>query len=92
MMGATKQWIVEIHIEEHDEQRRTQAEARLRKDAQTDLRGVGTAQRNPHDQEVPAIGDELAVARALGDLARRLRETAAGDIERVTHEPAHLTG
>jgi hypothetical protein len=40
---------------------------------------------------VPAIGDELAAARALGDLARRLRESAAGDIERVTHKPAQLS-
>jgi hypothetical protein len=90
-MGATKLWTVEIHIDEHDEQRQTRAEARLRTDDRTDLRGVGTAQRNPHDRDVPEIGDELAVARALGELANRLRETAAGDIERVTHEPAHLT-
>jgi hypothetical protein len=90
-VSGTKQWTVEIHIDEHEDQRQTIAEALLRVDGQTDLRGVGRAQRNPHDQEVPAIGDELAAARALGDLARRLRESAAGDIERVTHKPAHLS-
>jgi hypothetical protein len=82
-MSATKEWIVEIHIDEHEEHRRTLAEARLRRGDRVELRGIGTAQRNPHDPEVPAIGDELAVSRALGDLARRLREIATDDIERL---------
>lgn len=91
-MGATKHWTVDVYIDEHDDQRRTIAEARLRTEGQPDLRGQGIAQRNPNDEEVPAIGDELAVARALADLARRLRDTAAGDIEQVTHQPVHLSG
>lgn len=82
-MSVTKQWMVEIHIEEHEEQRRTLAEAQLRRGDRVELRGIGTAQRNPHDREVPAIGDELAVSRALSDLARRLREVATNDIERL---------
>lgn len=82
-MSATKQWMVEIHIEEHEDQRRTLAEARLRRGDRVELRGIGTAQRNPHDREVPAIGDELAVSRALSDLARRLREVATNDIEHL---------
>lgn len=91
-MSATKEWTVEIHIDEHEDQRRTLAEARLLRGDRVELRGIGTAQRNPHDREVPAIGDELAASRALGDLARRLREIAATDIEQVTHVPYVTSG
>lgn len=91
-MGATKHWTVDVYIDEHDDQRRTVAEARLRTEGKPDLRGEGIALRNPHDRDVPEIGDELAVARALADLSRRLRETAAGDIEQITHEPVWLSG
>lgn len=91
-MGTTKRWTVEIYIDEHEDQRLTRAEARLRTSDQTDLRGVGLAHRNPHDREVPEIGDELAAARALGELARELREAAAADIESMTHQPARFSG
>jgi hypothetical protein len=91
-MDAMKRWTVEIYIGEHDDERLTRAEARLFTGDKTDLRGVGTARRNPHDLAVPEIGDELAVARALADLGRMLRETAAEDIEEITHEPVRLRG
>jgi hypothetical protein len=90
-MAATKRWTVDIYIDEHEEQRRTRAEARLHTDQGTEVRGIGSAHRNPSDREVPEIGDELAASRALADLARTLREAAAGDIEQVTHEPVRLS-
>jgi hypothetical protein len=83
-------WTVEIVIDEHEDERRTHAQARLRTRDRTDLRGDGTARRHPRDMEVPEIGDELAVARALSDLANQLLEAAAGDIEQVTRRPARL--
>jgi Rv2632c-like len=52
--------------------------------------GVGLTRLNPADRDVPEIGDELAVARALSDLGHKLLEAAAGDIEQITHQPAHL--
>jgi hypothetical protein len=91
-MVQTKRWTVEILIDEHDEERRTHAAARLDSGDRTGLRGEGQARRNPGDREVPKIGDELAVARALSDLAHRLLDAAAEDIESVTHRPAHLSG
>lgn len=91
IMSTTKHWAVDVYIDEQEDQRRTRAEARLRTAAGADLRGVGTSHRNPDDRDVPVIGDELAVSRALADLAHRLRETAAGDIEQVTHEPVYLS-
>lgn len=91
-MIHTKKWTVEILIDEHDDERRTRAEARLHTGDRTELRGEGRARRNPVDREVPEIGDELAVARALSDLAHRLLEAAADDIEDITHRPARLSG
>jgi len=45
------------------------------------------ARCSPSDQNVPEIGDELATARALSELAHKLLDTAAKDIEAVTHAP-----
>ncbi|WP_436498374.1 DUF1876 domain-containing protein [Actinokineospora sp. HUAS TT18] len=86
-MTEVKQWHVEIYIDEHEE--RTRAKARL-STRDTTLVGVGLARLNPADTNVPEIGDELAVARALSDLAHRLLEATAADIEAITHRPANL--
>jgi Domain of unknown function (DUF1876) len=87
-MTQAKQWQIEIFIDEHEE--RTRAKARLHSRDNTTLVGVGLARLHPADSNVPEIGDELAVARALSDLAHQLLEASAKDIEAVTHEPAHL--
>ena len=79
-----KHWIVDISIDEHDGH--TRAKARLRWRDQESV-GVGLARRNPADPEVSDIGEELAVARALSDLTRRLMAVTAHDIEAVTNEP-----
>ena len=39
---------------------------------------------------MPEIGDELAVARALTDLAHQLIDATVSDIESMTHRPAHV--
>ena len=86
-MQAVKRWNVAIEIDEHDG--RTRAVARL--DAGTaELTGVGLARCSPADQDVPQIGDELAVARALSELSHQLLDATAADIERITHRPAHV--
>jgi hypothetical protein len=79
-MTHAKHWSVDIYIDEHEETRRTRAEARLHTGDPTDVRGVGTSSRNPRDPEVPEIGDELAVARALADLAANLHTAARLDV------------
>lgn len=86
-MVAAKHWTVEVFISEDDDE--TRAEARLHKD-DTDVTGVGLARRNPKDRDVPEIGDELAAARAMNELGRKLIGLTAEDIEEVTHQPAHL--
>ena len=85
----TKTWTVEIFIGEQDD--RTHAEARLSSErAARQLRGEGRARRNPTDSDVPEIGDALAAARALSDLAHHLLDAAAEDIGAVTNEHVHL--
>jgi len=81
---ATKTWTVKVNIEEMGDD--TVAEAVMSFDA-TELRGQGRSRRNPHDETVPRIGDELATARALSELAHELLSTAATDIEARTHQP-----
>jgi hypothetical protein len=87
-MTEAKTWHVEIYIGEHDGQ--THAEARLTMDNTVTLSGTGQARLNPTDRDVPEIGDELATARALSDLAHRLLHVAASDIEGQTHERVRL--
>lgn len=88
-MSTTKTWHVDLFIGERDGL--THAEARLRPDETVTLTGTGTARLNPADRDVPEIGDELAVARALSDLAHRLLHAAAEDIESLTHERVHIS-
>jgi uncharacterized protein DUF1876 len=78
-MLAEKRWTVTIEIDEHEG--RTRAHARLRTQDSDRLVGVGLARLNPADRDIPEIGDELAAARALSDLAHHLLDVAGGDIE-----------
>lgn len=88
-MIASKRWTIEIHIDEHEG--KTRALARLHNRDDSGLVGLGLARLNPADRDVPKIGDELAVARALSDLGHQLLDAAAGDIEQITHQPVHLS-
>ncbi|MFI1994527.1 DUF1876 domain-containing protein [Actinoplanes sp. NPDC020271] len=91
-MIHTKTWTVEITIDEHEDERRTRAVAVLRTEARPQIHGEGSANRAPRDLEVPEIGDELATARALADLAYQLLDVTAADIEQITHRPVRLPG
>jgi hypothetical protein len=51
--------------------------------------GVGVSSRNPRDPEVPEIGDELAVARALADLSEHLRTAANAGVATNSTEASH---
>ena len=83
-MMESKRWTVTITIDEHDGH--TRALARLRTRDSDRLTGLGLARLNPADDEVPEIGDELAVGRALADLSSRLLTTAAADVGENVHE------
>jgi Domain of unknown function (DUF1876) len=87
-MNTIDRWSVDIYLNETEGE--THAEARLAAREDESLRGRGRARCNPADWDVPEIGAELAAARALSDLAHRLLDTAAADIEAVTHERVRL--
>ncbi|RDH78193.1 DUF1876 domain-containing protein [Mycolicibacterium moriokaense] len=72
-----EKWNVAVSIDESGGQ--TRAKARLRWRDQEAV-GVGLARLAPTDRCHTQIGDELAVARALADLARRMM---AGTVARV---------
>jgi hypothetical protein len=80
-------WHITIHLFED----RTQTGARAVLTAgDRELNGHGEAHRSPYDSDVPQIGDELAVGRALMDLSRQLLRATEGDIEAVQGHPVHL--
>jgi hypothetical protein len=87
-MTTIDSWPVEISL--HEEGREMRAEARLTNQT-SGMVGHGLARRNPDDQEVTQIGEEIAAARALSDLAHQLLSDAAGQIEDITHKRAHLS-
>jgi Rv2632c-like len=87
-MNDLRHWTVDVYVGEDDNQ--TFAEAALADDIGNHLLGTGRARLSPHDVDVPEIGDEIAVGRALANLGHRLLNTAAGDIQTITHESVHL--
>lgn len=87
-MRTVRHWTVDVYVGEDGED--TYAEAALNDDVGNHVLGTGRATLNPADPDVPEIGDEIAVARALNDLGHRLLNTAATDLESVTHEHVRL--
>ncbi|WP_433234226.1 DUF1876 domain-containing protein [Actinomadura nitritigenes] len=74
----TKEWSVELYISEDATD--TDVRAVLFTGREQKTTGHGHARRNPADRRIPEIGDELAVSRALADLADRLHGLASEDI------------
>jgi hypothetical protein len=68
---------------------KTRATALLRLPDGTELRAHGHASKHPNDPVQTRVGEELAAARALNDLARQLLARASTLIEEATHQPAH---
>ena len=79
---------VQISLEEDEEHTEAQASLRLR---ERDFVARGRARRNPHDPNVPVVGEELAVARALSELSHQLLAAAAETIEGFVGHRVTLT-
>lgn len=77
-----------IDIDEHEG--RTHAVARLLTRDTDRLVGIGSARLGPAGRHVPEVGNELATARALAELARKLLGTASAHVEQSTDEPERL--
>lgn len=80
----SKVWHLDAAVDEHE--KRTRARVHLSWQG-NELVGVGLARLDPSDEPVAAIGDELALARALSDLAHQLFELTVTDIEAATRKP-----
>lgn len=85
--GEGKVWSVEVLLDETPDE--TQAEAILHVEGER-YAGWGRARRNPADPAVPRIGEELAAARALNDLAHKLLDAAAQAIEEFEGHPVEV--
>jgi hypothetical protein len=88
--ARVKTWRVDVQLFEQGPN--TSARAVLHAEAPQTLEGHGAAHRNPTDFDVPEIGDEVAAARALRQLADVLLSTAASDIGEIEHHDVSLKG
>jgi hypothetical protein len=86
-MTDRRTWTVELTFTE--DETATRADALLRFGS-FELSGWGRARRNPVDPDVPAIGEELAAARALSELSHHLLHRAADAIEEYEGAPVSL--
>ena len=80
---------VDLRFVEDDDH--TEAWATLSTNA-GEFTGWGRARRNPVDRNVPLVGEELAAARALMELANRLRAEAGQALVSGASTEAHLAG
>jgi hypothetical protein len=85
----TKTWSVDIYL--YEDQNATSANAVLRSDVPGALDVRGEARRRPADPDLPKVGDEVAVARALRRLADRLLEMASDDLTDAEGHPVSLS-
>lgn len=69
---------IHVHIEEDQDSTLAFLELNLRGEH---FEATGRARRNPTDRPMPVVGEELALARALGGLANQVMEAAQSKIE-----------
>ncbi|NBM16334.1 DUF1876 domain-containing protein [Streptomyces sp. GC420] len=81
-------WHVELEFQEVEN--KTHAAALVRLPDGTEMRGHGRAIRHRGDPEQQRVGEEIAAARALNELARDLLKKAGVEIEEATHLKAHV--
>ncbi|MFR9795933.1 DUF1876 domain-containing protein [Streptomyces sp. MS06] len=87
MMHTTVGWHVELEFQE-DEQH-TRAAALVRLPDGTEVRGHGHATRHRTDSNQPRVGEEIAGARALNELAMQLLTKAHDEIDTASGHRSH---
>lgn len=80
-------WRIEIDFTEDD--RSTRADVVLDVGGRHH-HGWGRARRDPGDDDVPLVGQEIAAARALIRLAHQLLGAAESEIEAIEQHPVHI--
>ncbi|MFJ8441259.1 dsRBD fold-containing protein [Kitasatospora griseola] len=79
----TKQWTLRLDLFEENDTTKVHA---VLDTGDNRLESRAVSHRNPHDRQVPEIGDEYAAGRALIELGRRL--IGSGRADAAANEPA----
>ena len=87
-MSTQGRWLVDVSIA--DLAGETRADGRLIMTDGSCLIGHGGARRHPCDPDIAEIGEKIAAARALSDLAGLLAASAAAELEAMTDEGARV--
>ncbi|GAA3849416.1 DUF1876 domain-containing protein [Streptomyces lannensis] len=87
MMHTAVGWHVELEFEE--DQERTRAAALVRLPDGNEVRSHGYASRHHTDANQPRVGEAIAGARALNDLAMQLLTKAHGEIDDASGRTSH---
>jgi Domain of unknown function (DUF1876)/Domain of unknown function (DUF1918) len=83
-------WRIDVQLFESDAE--TTAHAVLTSGGAEPLRGDGHARRREGEPDVPEIGDEIAVGRALHRLGDRLLAAASGDLSAISGHETRVRG
>ncbi|MEU1402142.1 DUF1876 domain-containing protein [Streptomyces sp. NPDC005728] len=87
MMHTTVGWHVELEFQEDDQH--TRAVALVRLPDGTEVRAHGHASRHRVDANQPRVGEEIAGARALNELAMQLLTKAHVEIDAESGRTSH---
>ncbi|GAA1253901.1 DUF1876 domain-containing protein [Streptomyces aureus] len=80
-------WHVELEFEE--DTHRTRAAALVRLPDGSEVRAHGYASRHPSDTNQPRVGEEVAGARALNELAMKMLTKAHDEIDEASGRTSH---
>jgi hypothetical protein len=78
---------IEVVVTEDADHCEAMAHAQVR---DREFSGWGRARRHPADPEMPVVGEELAIARALSDVSHQLVVAAADSLETALGRPVAL--
>ena len=87
MMHTAVGWHVELEFQEDDTH--TRAVALVRLPDGTEVKAHGHASRHRVDANQPRVGEEIAGARALNELAMQLLTKAHGEIDAESGRTSH---
>lgn len=79
---VTVGWHIDLEFEE--DSHRTRAAALVRLPDGTEVRAHGYASRHPSDEDQQRVGEEIAGARALNELAMKLLTKAHEEIDEAS--------
>ncbi|MFJ1653319.1 DUF1876 domain-containing protein [Streptomyces sp. NPDC088337] len=91
MMKTVVGWHIELEFQEDGQH--TRAAALVRLPDGSEVRGHGRASRHRTDSDQPRVGEEIAGARALNELAMQLLTKAHGEIDQASgrvSQPIHV--